>query len=169
MEGFGSEIWIVNPDLLTARLRVTEGLELAAANLAAVERLELWLEATLRVHQSVGVETVLSTDKYRRLVLLAKSLGFAVHLFYVMLDDPELNVERVRARVLDGGHDVPRDKIVERYWRSLKQMPWFLEMSDMAEVFDNSGAVPRLVARKRDGELVVAPDAPQNFIDALGL
>ena len=97
-----------------------------AANLAAVQRLEAWLEATLCVHQSGGVETVLSTEKYRRLVLLAKSLGFTFHLFYVMLNSPELSIERVRARVLAGGHDVPPDKIVDRYWRSLAQMPWFL-------------------------------------------
>jgi len=109
----------------------------------------------------------MSTDKYRRLVELAKLLGFSVHLFYVMLDRPELNVERVKARVAEGGHDVPREKIIERYWRSLAQMPWFLDQADLAEVFDNSGTVPRLIARKRDNELVIVPDAPRNFVDAL--
>lgn len=167
VEGFGRSLWIVNPDLLTARLQMAERLPLMEANLAAVQRLELWLEATLRVHSSVGVETVLSTDKYRRLVTLAKSLGFTFHLFYVLLQTPEMNIERVRARVLHGGHDVPPDKIVERYWRSLAQLPWFLEMADLAEIFDNSGAEPKLVARKAGGETVVSPAAPVNLLNAI--
>lgn len=168
VEGFGLSLWIVNPDLLTARLQLAENLPLNEANLVAVQRLELWLEATMRVHQSLGVETVMSTDKYRRLVTLAKSLGYRFHLFYVMLQSPEMNIERVKARVLRGGHDVAPEKIVERYWRSLAQLPWFLEAADQAEIFDNSGAEPRLVARKADGQTVVSPTAPANLMQALG-
>jgi predicted ABC-type ATPase len=64
----GQTIWIVNPDLLAARIQKIEGLELVAANYAAVVRIEAWLEASIDTHKSVGVETVLSTEKYRRLV-----------------------------------------------------------------------------------------------------
>jgi predicted ABC-type ATPase len=169
VQGFGASVWIVNPDLLTARLQAAEKLALDAANLAAVQRLELWLEATLRVHQSVGVETVLSTEKYRRLVELATSLGFTFQLFYVMLASPELNVERVRARVLKGGHDVPEAKILDRYWRSLEQLRWFLGAADEAEVWDNSAAEPQLVLSKAGGEVVVSAAAPVNLLAALDL
>lgn len=167
LEDVISRIWIVNPDLLTARLQAAERLSLPDANLAAVERLETWLEATLRVHRSVGVETVLSTAKYRRLVALAKSLGFRFHLFYVALNSPRLNVERVALRVLKGGHDVPATKIEQRYWRSLEQLPWFLDAADAAEVYDNSGAEPRLVGRKEAGRLVISPLAPENLSRAM--
>lgn len=164
-----SRIWIVNPDLLTATIQQAEGLDLDKSNLEAVTRMEAWLEATLSVHRSVGVETVLSTDKYRRLVEKARSLGFTIRLSYVLLNSPELNVERVKLRVLKGGHDVPAQKIIARYWRSLEQLPWFLERSDVAEIFDNSAAEPRLVARKVDGQVIVAPDAPENLLGALKL
>lgn len=110
----------------------------------------------------------MSTDKYRRLVTLAKSLGYRFHLFYVMLQSPDMNIERVKARVLRGGHDVAPEKIVDRYWRSLRQLPWFLDAADQAEVFDNSGAEPRLVARKSEGQTVVSPSAPENLLRALG-
>jgi predicted ABC-type ATPase len=66
IESFGRSVWIINPDLLAARIRDVEGLELVAANLEAVQRIEVWLDASIRAHQTVGVETVLSTDKYRR-------------------------------------------------------------------------------------------------------
>ena len=60
--------WIINPDLLTFRIRSVERKSLRGANLEAVKRVEAWLEASINAHQSIGVETVLSTAKYRRLV-----------------------------------------------------------------------------------------------------
>jgi predicted ABC-type ATPase len=70
---------------------------------------------------------------------VAKSIGFEFWFLYVVLDDPNWNRERVRLRVLKGGHAVPEDKIVERFWRSLEQMPWFLAQPDRAFLYDNSG------------------------------
>ncbi len=147
----GRSIWIINPDVLAARIRDIETIDLDAANLEAVKRIEAWLEASIRAHQNVGVETVLSTGKYRRLVELAKKLGFEIYLIYVVLDTVERNIERVRLRVKKGGHNVPEEKIRERYGRSLDQMPWFLEKADNASLFDNSGAQPLLIGAKRNG------------------
>ena len=69
----------------------------------------------------------MSTDKYRKLVEHAKLRGFEIWLFYVLLDSPERNVERVAIRVKKGGHFVPTEKTIERYSRSLQQLPWFLD------------------------------------------
>ena len=160
-------IWIINPDLLTVRIQQVEGLELLAANLQAVKRIETWLEVSIRAHQTVGVETVLSTDKYRRLVLAAKVLQFTVRLTYVILDSPERNIERVRMRVKKGGHAVPEDKIVERYGRSLAQLPWFLEQADEAWLYDNSDTSPRLIGRKTGGVITRDPDALPQIVAAI--
>ena len=160
-------VWIVNPDLLASRIRDVESLPLEAANLEAVRRIERWLEASIQTHSSVGVETVLSTPKYRRLVEMAKRIGFEFWLLYVVLDTPALNVERVRLRVLKGGHAVPEDKIVERFGRSLGQLPWFLGEAERASLYDNSGAQPRLVGRKSDGEIRLDRSAPRVLTDAL--
>ncbi|HEY0231649.1 MAG TPA: zeta toxin family protein [Dokdonella sp.] len=138
IEQVGRSVWIINPDLLAARIRLVESTSLDGANLVAVQRIENWLEASLDAHQTVGVETVLSTPKYRRLVERAKLRNFEVYLIYVMLDSPRRNVERVRLRVQKGGHAVPEDKIVDRYTRSLQQLPWFLEKVDRAWIYDNS-------------------------------
>ena len=72
IEAGGRTVWIINPDILTARIREVEHLLQTDANLAAVPRIEAWLDASLDVHKTVGVETVLSTEKYRRLVEKAK-------------------------------------------------------------------------------------------------
>lgn len=166
IEAFGRSVWIINPDLLAARIRDIEGLSLDEANLQAVMRIEAWLEASIQAHQTVGVETVLSTDKYRRLVLKARTLGFEVRLIYVLLDSPRRNIERVRLRVRKGGHDVPEDKIIDRHGRSLAQLPWFLDQVDRAWIFDNSGATPRLIGEKHDGILVLDDGAPEPVLRA---
>ncbi len=136
-----------------------EGLPSEKANLEAVVRIEAWLKASIAAHQTVGVETVLSTAKYRPLVEEAKRLRFEIRLIYVILDSPERNVERVRLRVKKGGHAVPKRKIIERYFRSLEQLPWFLEQADTAWIFDNSGATPKLIAAKSGGTIELREDA----------
>jgi predicted ABC-type ATPase len=145
MELDGS-VWIINPDLLTVRLKDAERLDLLAANLAAVQRIEAWLDKSIEVHQTIGVETVLSSPKYRRLVEKAKAHDFEVCFVYVYVESVGVQLERIRARVAKGGHDVPADKVRERRQRSFDQMPWFFLQADRAWIFDNSGDEPELVA-----------------------
>jgi predicted ABC-type ATPase len=152
-------VWIINPDLLSARLAAIENLGARQANIEAVKRIENWLEASIQAHQTIGVETVLSTAKYRRLVTAAKRLQFEINFIYVLLAKPEMHVERVRLRVMKGGHDVPVEKILERRGRSLKQLSWFLQQADRAWLYDNSAAEPRLMGAKRDGVITLDPDA----------
>lgn len=116
IEAGGRSVWIVNPDVLTVRIQENEHLALQDANLAAVRRIEAWAEASIEVHKTIGVETVLSTDKYRRLVAKAKERGFEIWLIYVLLDSVELNVERVKLRVRKG-----RDSIDQLISRSLSR------------------------------------------------
>ena len=146
--GLDGSVWIINPDLLTARLQDAENLKLLDANLAAVQRIEKWLDASIETHQTIGVETVLSSPKYRRLVEKAKAHGFEVCFVYVYLNSAELQLRRIKARVAKGGHDVPEDKVRERRIRSFQQMPWFFWKADSAWVFDNSSEVPELHAQQ---------------------
>lgn len=133
----GLSVWIINPDKLAERIRRRE--KRPDWNLEAVIRIEFWLEASIRAYQSIAVETVLSTSKYRRIVNMAHSHGFRFRLTYVLLDSPERSINRVQIRVRSGGHTVPHEKIVSRYHRSIKQLSWFLKKADDATIFDNSG------------------------------
>lgn len=169
IEAFDQSVWIINPDLLTKRIQEVENLALSEANLQAVVRIEAWLEASIRAHQTVGVETVLSTDKYRRLVLAAKERQFEFRLIFVMLDSPDLNVQRVRLRVEKGGHDVPEASIRKRWTKSLAQLSWFLDQADQAALFDNSGAVPQLIGRKQGGQILIDPRAPVALRETLNV
>lgn len=148
IEGWGGSVWIINPDLLTQRIVEQEHLGVRAANLAAVQRIETWLRASIDVHQTVGVETVLSTDKYRPLVLDARKRGFDVRLIYILVRSAELQMERIKTRVVEGGHDVPEDKVQERRIKSFRQLAWFLNNVDEAYIFDNSTGEPEILVTK---------------------
>jgi predicted ABC-type ATPase len=167
VEAFDESIWIINPDLLTVRIQTAESLSLYEANIQAVTRIEAWLEASINAHQTVGVETVSSTDKYRRLVLAAKQRKLDFRLIYVMLESPDLNVERVRLRARKGGHDVPEAKVRERWARSLQQLPWFLQQADRAVIYDNSGTKLHRVGLKKGGVVNIEPTAPAALRAAL--
>jgi predicted ABC-type ATPase len=164
---FDGSVWIINPDLLTARLQASEGFVQEAANLAAVQRIESWLDASIDVHQTIGVETVLSSPKYRRLVEKARERGFEILLLYVYVDSVERQLERIAWRVAKGGHDVPADKVAARRERSFQQLRWFFDAADQAWVFDNSLSEPQLVARKGEGRITIRSGIPTEVMQAL--
>ncbi|MBV8112839.1 MAG: hypothetical protein JO012_24105, partial [Hyphomicrobiales bacterium] len=116
---------------------------------------------------TVGVETVLSTEKYRPLVMEAKSFGFEISLLYVTLKTAEMNVERVQLRVAQGGHAVDEERIRARRERSFRQLPWFLDQADQALIFDNSGSTPRIIAQKAGGTIQIDSDAPKEIVAAV--
>lgn len=167
IEGWGGSVWIINPDLLTAKIVETEQLLPMDANLAAVQRVETWLDASIDAYQTVGVETVLSSSKYRRLVSKARQRGFEVRMIYVVLATVDLQLERIRQRVRDGGHDVPPDKVLDRRRRSFEELCWFAPQVDQLFVFDNSEGPPDLVAQKQEGRIAIVGEMPVDLFDRL--
>jgi predicted ABC-type ATPase len=106
-----------------------------------------------RLRQSFSFETVMSSPDKIELLGKARRLGYRIYLYYVATDDPEINIARVQARVRQGGHDVPTDKIVSRYHRSLDLLLDAIRASDRAYLFDNSrsGGEQTWVAEVTDG------------------
>lgn len=164
---FDGSVWIINPDLLTGTLLASEQLDQQEANLQAVKRIEAWLRQSIRVYQTIGVETVLSTGKYRKLVRYAKRHGFEIRLIYVLVDSVERQLERIRLRVAKGGHDVPADKVAERRSRSLAQLNWFFWAADEAWVYDNSHAEPALMAHRGGASGWISANATDEFRQAV--
>lgn len=93
----------------------------------------------MRTRHTFTLETVMSSRSKLEMLARAKSLGYRIYLYYIATESPEVNISRVRNRVLDGGHDVPRDKIVSRYYRSLDLLHEAIALTDRAFIFDNSG------------------------------
>jgi predicted ABC-type ATPase len=100
------------------------------------------LKAALTDKRKVGVETVLSTDKYRALVDLAMQNNGTFCLIYVALASPGIAKQRVAARVARGGHGIPDEKIEQRWTRSLRNLSWFFQRANNFWVVDNSDSNP---------------------------
>lgn len=167
IEGWGGSVWIINPHLLTSKIAESELLGLEAANLAAVERVEEWLEAFINPYQKIGVETVLPSSKYRRLVEQAKIRGFEIRMIYVNRDPVDLQLARIHNRVAEGGHDVPVDKVASRRQRSFDQLAWFVRHVDECLVFNNSTGEPELVGGLQSGYLIQIKAFLCDFLVAL--
>ena len=110
------------------------------------------LDEEIAAGRSVVVETVLSSDKYKRRLLMAHAAGFRVVLVYVTVRIAELNVARVATRLRMGGHDVPLERIIARRTRSHQMFTWFAHEADLVFVFDNSTTAPTIVAFKERNE-----------------
>jgi predicted ABC-type ATPase len=85
------------------------------------------------------LETVMSHPSKIELLTTARQNGYRTYLYYVATEDPMINVARIKTRVLLGGHDVPEDHIIGRYYRSLKLLMDAIRRTDRAYIFDNSG------------------------------
>jgi predicted ABC-type ATPase len=121
-------------------------------NLEAAIAVDADVDACIAERKNFSVETVLSSDKYRRRVVDAKAAGMKVGLFYISLHPPELSPQRVSERAAKGGHNVDEVKAVDRYRRSHEQFRWFARRSDQLVVFDNSGeGKPVMVATRQQG------------------
>ncbi len=92
-------------------------------------------------------ETTLSTKSYVQLIKRAKACGYYVTLIYFWLNSPDLAVERVKLRVLSGGHDIPTDVIHRRYQAGLANLKnLYQPIVDYWMIFDNSERPERFVA-----------------------
>ena len=76
-----------------------------AAMIAELIRYEL-----LQKRISFSFETVMSHESKVEFLQEASDLGYRTYLYFIATEDPRINVERVAARVLKGGHDVPKGK-----------------------------------------------------------
>ena len=88
--------------------------------------------------RAFAFETVMSASDKVDFLREAQAAGYRTYLYFVATEDPRINVSRVETRVLQGGHAVPEDRIVKRYWRCLDLLADAIAYSDRAYLFDNS-------------------------------
>jgi predicted ABC-type ATPase len=98
-------------------------------------------------------ETVMSHPSKIEFINKAVAYGYKTYLYFVSLENPELNKERVKARVQLNGHDVPPEKIESRYYRTMELLFDAIKAVDKAYFFDNSGAKSLFFAKYEHSEI----------------
>lgn len=138
-------------------------------DLEAAQKAEQLREEHLSQQKNFCFETVLSTDRNLKLLKKAKEKGYFIKCIYILTALPEVNVMRVRARVIQGGHGVPEDKIRSRYHRSLELIKEVIPVCDICHIYDNSDDVPFRIFKKRKTEYYYDENEFWSFDDIVRL
>ncbi|MDR3176987.1 MAG: zeta toxin family protein [Desulfovibrio sp.] len=97
--------------------------------------------------ESFCFETTLAGRAYARMIPQWRTKGFAVHLMFLALPDAETAIERVAARVVQGGHYVPETVIRRRFVAGLRNFHQVYKMLvDDWMLYDASGSFPVRIA-----------------------
>lgn len=131
----------INADEIKKNIKCSD---LEAAQLAEKQR-----EEHIDQMSEFCFETVLSTQRNIILLKKAKEKGYFIRCYYVLTADPMINVWRVKSRVESGGHDVPEEKIIQRYDRALELIKDLVKICDVCHIYDNSGSKPFRIFKKR--------------------
>ena len=114
------------------------------------------LEKLLNSQKSFAIETTLAGKNHIKTIQKAKKLGYYVVLIYSYLDSPILCENRIKIRVLNGGHNIPKDDIIRRFYRS-KENFWdvYKKLVDEWTLFYNGTSEYILVAQSGDNKIEI--------------
>jgi predicted ABC-type ATPase len=128
---------------------------------AAMQMAEAIRYQEVALGHSFSFETVLSNAEKINFIRYAKRQGYEIHTIFITTRSPEINIARVKERVKQGGHDVPTEKIISRYEKSMQLMFDLVSESDSARIYDNSDTEPVLVCAKVENQLGIIENPPE--------
>lgn len=120
----------------------------------------------IEAEQDFAVEVTLAGKGFERIISRLKRAGYTVTIVFIFLKSPEMSVARVRNRVEAGGHHVPTEDVVRRFYRSKRNF-WHIyrDLVDRWNLFYNSGELPQEIAfGERDQFTVIDSDAFELFM-----
>lgn len=98
----------LDPNDITAK-KITAGKEFFAR-----------FESLVSQNKSFACESTLSGGYLERLIQKAKAKGYVVTIVYLFVSSPDVSIERIKIRVLNGGHFVPDEDVRRRFYRGKK-------------------------------------------------
>ena len=123
---------------------------IACSDLEAAQKAEELRELMVEKGEDFTFETVLSTNRNLKLLKKAKEKGYFLRCIYVLTEDNEINIARVRMRESMGGHGVPEEKIKSRYQKALTLIPELIEICDIVHIYDNTNVPFRIFKKRKD-------------------
>jgi len=143
----------VNADL------IAQGLSPFSPRVFAIKAGRIVLEQISGLAESgvdFGFETTLSDKSHVRLLKKLKEKGYKISIFFLWIPDSQLSIERIKERVLEGGHDIPAQDVRRSFGRSIANFfELYKPLSDSWIIFNNAGITPDLIAKNQDGKLVI--------------
>jgi predicted ABC-type ATPase len=129
----------------------------------AVKYCEEWRERLLKEHKDFIFETVLSSEGKVDFLKRAKEEGYFIRIFFICTQNPTINAASIAKRVMEGGHDVPIQKIISRYQKAVVNAARVMQFADRVYFYDNSidDQNAQLLFRTTDGKFA------KQYVDSL--
>jgi predicted ABC-type ATPase len=139
------------------------------ASIQASRYMIMKIRYLLKKQKDFAIETTLATRTLLKTVKMAQNAGYTVTLLYFWLNSPELAIERVKARVENGGHNIPEETIRRRYNVGIDY--FFHHYAPVCErwiLADNSQAPFRVIAEGSKSDVLNIKDE-QTYRQILGI
>jgi predicted ABC-type ATPase len=133
----------VNADLIATGLSPFQP---ALAAVAAGRLVLREIDRLAETRVSFAFESTLSGLSYRHRIERWKARGYRIDIVYLKLASVDLALERIAARVAQGGHHVERRDVLRRFergWRNFENA--YRPLANTWAVYDNSGRLPHLL------------------------
>jgi len=121
---------VIDPDAIARDERLTR----IGAGRMTIRR----IRDALASGSSFGMETTLSGHLPIAVMDDAVARGYRVSLIFIGTESVETNLQRIRDRVLLGGHDVPEPDVRRRYARGLRNLHRAVDRANDVVLYDNS-------------------------------
>ena len=110
----------------------------------------------IEAEKDFAVEVTLSGKGFERIIHQLQDAGWTVAIVFIFLKSPEMCIERVQNRVRGGGHHVPTEDIVRRFYRSKRNF-WhtYKNQVDQWSLSYNSGEHFQIVAVGKEDQFTV--------------
>ena len=134
-----SDIQYISADALAAEL-VSTPEDLDKAKIQAGRLFFQEIRRLIEAEKDFAVEVTLAGKGFERIIHRLKRAGYTVTIIFLFLKSPDVCIARVQNRVMAGGHDVPEEDIVRRFYRS-KHNFWHIykDQVDQWHLYYNSG------------------------------
>lgn len=140
---------VFNPDTIAQQIRdLHPDISLTLANAHAWQVGKSLLEQAIAGGQDYRFETTLGGRTIAQLLEKAARSGHRLQVWFCGLASADLHIRRVRSRVAHGGHDIPVEKIRERWNRSRENLIRLLPCIDHLRVYDNSSEADPAAGRQ---------------------
>ena len=125
------------------------------ASIQASRYMLMKIRHLLRKNEDFAIETTLATRTLLKIVKTAQAAGYTVTLLYFWLNSPELAIQRVKARVEAGGHNIPEETIIRRYHVGIDYFfNLYSQISERWILADNSQIPFRVIAEGSKNDVI---------------
>ncbi len=140
----------------------------AEASVAAGRYMLMKINYLLERNEDFSIETTLATRSLVGIIHTAKEAGYTVTILYFWLNSPELAIQRVRNRVMTGGHNIPENVIRRRYEMGLRYFfETYAPICDRWLLADNSTSPFRVVAEGSSLGTFIKDDEKYRYIRSI--